>query len=133
MMNLTTELIEKAKAAASAEELLALAEDAGMEMTAKEAASCFAQLNPKMGELDEDDLDVVAGGQNGCGNGNTITFANASCTRWRCSTCGGAKGQSEVFGSVYRDACAGCGATDVTCRTCQYISGDGIVLRCLHP
>ena len=50
--------------AKSAEELLELAKANGVEMTADEAAAYFAQLNPKSGELDDDELDAVAGG--GC-------------------------------------------------------------------
>ena len=66
MKNFTPEMIEKAKAAKSAEELLEVAKAGGIEMTADEAATYFAQLNPKFGELDDDDLDNVAGGA--CGN-----------------------------------------------------------------
>ena len=66
MKNLTPEMIEKAKTAKSAEELLALAKDNGVEMTEDEAKTYFAQLNPKSGELDDDDLDAVAGGASGC-------------------------------------------------------------------
>ena len=61
-MNFNTEMIEKAKNAKSAEELRAFAKESGVEMTADEAATYFAQLNPKSGELDDDDLDNVAGG-----------------------------------------------------------------------
>lgn len=72
MKNLTPEMIEKAKAAKTAEELLELAKANGVEMTADEAATYFAQLNPTSGELSDDDLDNVAGG--GCndimGKGN---------------------------------------------------------------
>ena len=64
MKNLTPEMIEKAKAAKTAEELLELAKANNVEMTADEAATYFAQLNPKSGELSDDDLDNVAGG--GC-------------------------------------------------------------------
>ena len=39
MKNLTSEMIEKAKAAKSAEELLEIAKAGGMEMTADEAAT----------------------------------------------------------------------------------------------
>ena len=64
MKNLTPEMIEKAKEAKSAEELLELAKENNVEMTADEAATYFAQLNPKSRELNDDDLDAVAGG--GC-------------------------------------------------------------------
>ena len=74
MTNLTPEMIEKAKAAKSAEELLEIAKANNVEMTADEAATYFAQLNPKSGELDEDDLDAVAGA-GGCGKKPTLKFA----------------------------------------------------------
>ena len=68
MKNLTPEMIEKAKTAKNAEELGEIAKADGVDMTAEEAKAYFAQLNPKSGELDDDDLDAVAGGA--CGNGN---------------------------------------------------------------
>ena len=68
MKNLKPEMIEKAKAAKTAEELLEIAKANGVEMTADEAAAYFAQLNPKSGELDDDDLDAVAGGAGSCGD-----------------------------------------------------------------
>ena len=64
MKNFNIEMIEKAKAVKSAEELLELAKANGVEMTADEAATYFAQLGPKSVELNDDDLDAVAGG--GC-------------------------------------------------------------------
>ena len=66
MKNLTPEMIEKARTAKSAEELLELAKANNVEMTADEAKTYFAQLGPKSGELN-DDLDAVAGG--GCNDG----------------------------------------------------------------
>ncbi len=62
MENISNELIEKAKTAKNAEELLEIAKANNVEMTAGEAATYFAQLNPQSGELDDDDLDKVAGG-----------------------------------------------------------------------
>lgn len=47
MKNFNAEMIEKAKTAKSTEELLELAKANGVEMTADEAATYFAQLNPK--------------------------------------------------------------------------------------
>ena len=54
-------MIEKAKVAQTAAQLLELAKEAGVEMSADEASTYFAQLNPKSGELN-DDLVNVAGG-----------------------------------------------------------------------
>lgn len=62
-MKENNELMEKAKEAKSAEELMSLAKENGVELTAEEAASYFAQLN-KSGELSDEELDNVAGG--GC-------------------------------------------------------------------
>jgi len=64
MININAEMIEKAKVAKTAEELLEIAKANGVEMTADEAATYFAQLNPKSGELDDDELVNVSGGCN---------------------------------------------------------------------
>ena len=65
MKSFTSEMIKKARTAKSAEELLELAKVNNVEMTADEAATYFAQLGSKSGELGDDDLDAVAGG-GGC-------------------------------------------------------------------
>ena len=62
-MKFTKELLDKAKAAKSAEELVELAKAQGIEITAEEAEKAFAELH-KSGELADDELDNVAGG--GC-------------------------------------------------------------------
>ena len=94
MKNFNAEMIEKAKTAKSAEELLELAKANGVEMTADEAATYFAQLNPKSGELDDDDLDTVAGGACADSNdndnpavriGDTVQITSGEA----CPTCGG--------------------------------------------
>ncbi|MGM9644946.1 MAG: hypothetical protein ACI3X1_07655 [Eubacteriales bacterium] len=60
-MRFTNEMIEKAKAARNEEEMLELAKAENIEMTAEEAAKYFAELH-KTGELEDDELDNVAGG-----------------------------------------------------------------------
>ena len=97
MTNLTPEMIEKAKAAKSAEELLELAKANGVEMTADEAATYFAQLNPKSGELDDDDLDAVAGGacsndgdSHICPNCNAVlnnAISSQDTMKFKCPSC----------------------------------------------
>ena len=66
MKNLTPELIAKAKAAKSAEELLALAKENNVELTKEEAKTYFEQLNANSA-VSDDELDAVAGGL-GCPN-----------------------------------------------------------------
>ena len=68
MKNFTPELIKKAKAAKSAEELLALAKANNVELTEEEAKTYFEQLNAN-GAVSDDELDVVAGG---CGDDEYI-------------------------------------------------------------
>ena len=67
-MNISKELIEKAKTAKSAEELLEMAKAENIELTEEEAAKAFEELN-KNGELSDEELDNVAGG--GCPGGAT--------------------------------------------------------------
>ena len=67
-MKLTQEMMEKAKTAKSAEELLLLANENGISITAQEADIYLAQLHPTDGELADNELDDVSGG--GC-NGSS--------------------------------------------------------------
>ena len=60
----TPELLEKAKQAKSPEELIALAKESNIELTEEQAKEYLEKLNPKIGELADDELDNVAGG--GC-------------------------------------------------------------------
>ena len=121
MKNLTPEMIEKAKAAKSAEELLEIAKANGVDMTADEAKTYFAQLSPKSGELDDDDLDNVAGGA--CQNvedspliGKIVRVTSGQT----CKNCGGNIGRIDIesagFGLVLSVDCNNCsqGAREYT-------------------
>ena len=66
-MNVSKELLKKAKTAKTAEELLEMAKVENIEISAEEAAKAFAELN-KTGELSDEELDNVSGG--GCGDSN---------------------------------------------------------------
>lgn len=96
MTNFTPEMIEKAKAAKTAEELLALAQENGVEMSEEEAKTCFAQLQPVPGELSDDDLNNVAGG--GCGGAVAETFKLGDKVKirsglpYKCKVCGSQTG-----------------------------------------
>ena len=122
MKNLKPEMIEKAKEAKSAEELLELAKENNVEMTADEAATYFAQLNPKSGELDDDDLDAVAGGAGGCGDPtNKDLFPEGSkmrCKKGPC-VCG-----NNVWIAVYGSGIMAREYISPTCSTCGRESGD---------
>ena len=66
-MNISKELLEKARTANSAEELLAMAKAENLNLTEEEASKAFAEFN-KTGELCDEELDNAAGG--GCGDSN---------------------------------------------------------------
>ena len=60
-MNVSKELLEKAKTAKTAEELIEMAKEENIELTVEQAAKAFEELN-KNGELSDEELDNVAGG-----------------------------------------------------------------------
>ena len=64
-MNLTPELISKAKGAKSVKELIKIAEGEGVVLDEKDAELYFTKLNQFGGELPDEELEAVAGG--GCG------------------------------------------------------------------
>ena len=120
MKNLTSELIAKAKAAKSAEELLALAKENKVELTEEEAKTYFAQLNAN-GALSDDELDAVAGG----------SFLGISCDD---------EDENEDEDDIYQDGeivkffdgttCT-CGCS--TCRICVApYQPQGAYLRCTN-
>ena len=128
MMNFSAEMIEKAKVAKTAEELYEIAKAEGVEMTSDEATTYFAQLNPKSGELDDDDLDNVAGGA--CGyakDGRKIVEPKSRChTGFSCKNgCG-----HNVNYAEYK--CNVCGG-DWHCEDCAYSSREGNKMYCNNP
>lgn len=70
------ELITKAKAAKSVEELLELAKASNVELSEEQAKEYFAKLNPTKGELSDDELDDVSGG--GCGESKSKYCPNCN-------------------------------------------------------
>ena len=58
---MTNEILEKLKAANSAEELARIAKANGAEIPADKAEELFAKLNAE-GELSDEDLEEIAGG-----------------------------------------------------------------------
>lgn len=98
-MELTKELLEKAKTAKTAEELLEMAKAENIEMTEEQAAKAFADLH-KTGELSDEELENATGGgcsADCCGateNGIYYTFTGDDCNpddynrAYLCPICG---------------------------------------------
>ena len=84
MKNLTPELIAKAKAAKSAQELLELAKANNVDLTETEAKTYWAQLSAN-GTVSDEELDAVAGGDglscpsNGEEDDSSSGVNNATC------------------------------------------------------
>ena len=116
-MKLTQETIEKAKTAESAEELLAIAKENGIDMTADEAKTYFEQISSH--ELDDDLLDGVAGGlvqiinpsssRLSVYDGSNIKYHDGRC----CPQCG-----HDIF--TYNNKIKG---EWTTCKSCKYEMG----------
>ena len=85
MASFTTKMIEKAKGAKTAHELLELAKAEGIDITSDEAATYFAQLNPASGELFDDELDSIAGG--GCGDNLPLYRNYTMVQEFFCTNC----------------------------------------------
>ena len=75
------ELISKAKQTKTPEELITLAKENGIELTEEEAKAYFARLNPKTGELSDEELDNVAGGGCYAEDGALLTTIGHKCTK----------------------------------------------------
>ena len=97
------ELMNKAKQAASVEELLELAQASNIELTEEKAKKLFAELHAE-GELSDNELDDVAGG-GGCGGEPEYTLPTYSVgeivavkSNYRCNACGNELGKiTRVF------------------------------------
>ena len=90
MTNYTPELIAKARAAKSAEELFKLAKANEMEITEDDAKLYFAQLNAN-GAVADDELDAVAGGGSSPGDDDEEDEGNSSSDTYKdhCPYCQG--------------------------------------------
>ena len=118
MKNFTLELIEKAKTAKSAEELLALAKANNVELTEEEAKTYFAQLNAN-GTVSDDELDAVVGGGSCPDNGEEEEDTLSGGDRVkipRCTGCGSTTGYVAMPTMMS-------GSLDVRCEKCKKIVG----------
>lgn len=128
MKEITHEMLQKVKTAGSVAELIAIAEENGVEMTEEEAKNYYAQLNPSSGELSDDELDNVAGG--GChkGDGRLVVTSLYHCGNFACKLCG--------KGCVHNHTAAdgiGSKQIDPACVWCQYCSVEKGLWLCNHP
>ncbi len=62
-MKCTNEMLEKAKTAKSAAELLAMAKENNIDLTQEQAIEYYAKLHGESGELADEELEQAAGGR----------------------------------------------------------------------
>ena len=113
------EMLAKARKAKTQEELLAIAQENGVEMDAESAQAYFEQLHQPTGEMSDDELDAVAGGACYRGDGRMVTTVGNSCRSWRC------KQHNKKMDSDHRPVCIECGkmASCNSCKFCTYEKG----------
>ena len=126
-MELSNELLAKARAAKSPEELLALAKENDIGLTEEEAKAYFDQLHPQVGELSDDELDNVAGGACYARIDKTVVSAGHRCPHYFCKHCGGKGLHKRRVG-----CCAKCRGPAI-CEYCQYCTHAGGVWQCNDP
>ena len=107
-MEMNRELIAKAKATESPEELMALAKENDIELTEENAKAYFEQLNPPKGELSDAELDNIAGGGCYSKDGRLVVSALHKCNNF-----------SGIRGIRNNDEYAEC----CNCRHCSYEKG----------
>ena len=131
MENFNQELLEKAKQTKSAEELLALAKENGVEMNEEQANAYFAQLHKASGEISDDELNNVSGGGCHSGDGRLVVTIGYECSHWVC-TCGNPYTRTEVLGHSVSSVCTSCGKTSC-CNSCRYMSYERGLWLCNNP
>ena len=118
-MELNNEILAKAKAAKTPEELIEIARENDVEMTEESAKAYVDLLHPKTGEMSDDELDNVAGGACYRGDGRMVTTVANLCREWRC------KKDGSRMESDHRPICCKCGKTAFcsNCKFCTYEKG----------
>lgn len=124
----TPENMAKAKQAKSAEELLALAKESGIELSEEAAQKYYNELH-KTGELSDDELDNVSGGCGGSSSPYPAAKFDSDCEKFQCACCGRRKTPGQT------DHTCTSGGTPHTqknhCGICRYVESDSTgTLRC---
>lgn len=134
MTSFTPELMEQAKACASAEELAALAKENNIELTAEEAKCHFDRLHAQAGELADEELEDVAGGGCHMSDGRMIVSYSGRCDQWTCPDCGSSQRDQNYFLNLGAQMHS-CGGNRYNCRcqTCKYVTHERSLWLCSNP
>lgn len=127
------ELLQKANTARTPEELQALAKENGMDITPEQAQDYFARLHQN-GELEDDELDNVAGG--GCYKGGKLIVTDLHvCEHWLCKRCGTKNVWIQANGRYNPDVhqCPSRELIGKNCSSCTYRIASGLTFLCDNP
>lgn len=102
MMEFNEIIVEKAKKVKSIEELLLLAKENEFELTKKQASLYFDKINPKLGQLSDEELNNVSGGM--CTDDCNYDF--------QCLNCPNNNPQAFTKNTYYKD-------TEYKCLVCH--------------
>ena len=118
-MELTKEQLEKAKQIKSPKELLAFAEENGIELTEENVKQGFAQLH-KEGEVTDEELDNVSGGSCSDDFDTWWKVTKGDCSVMYCKNCDYETiwdGEYLKWECGYESTCPQCGATRLYFRS----------------
>ena len=132
------ELLEKARSAKSADEIVSIAKEGGFDIDAEKAAGLFSML--KSGEISEEELENAAGG---CGGQGLSIHCycpfqwNGDVTFWTCSKCGKQLSKSSVIACCSNSVRFGNNehAASIDCENCHWSSPGQYSFQyiCHHP
>ena len=134
MLNFTQEQLEAAKAAKSPEELVAMAKEAGQEITLEQAEGFLA--SQKQGELADEELENVAGGACHHDGWRVVTVAELhDC--YECKHCGKHRKDLKLYGVVAENChkCSSKGGKEIycVCNHCKWCSYEKALWLCKNP
>lgn len=101
MPSFSDETIAKLKTVGNVEELLALAKESGIELTLEQAQVYFTKLNPRSGELADEELDNVSGGACADGyswGGRPFVQSDSCCEFYQSNCCSDPVGNNNSRG-----------------------------------
>lgn len=132
MKHLSEEMLAKARAAQSTQELQTMALEIDETLSDEEAKSYFELLHQgsESGELSDNELENVSGGT--CYRGKyPVVLPNSRCGKWTCPQC-----NRVVYWTNIHEWCSALEEGAVVaakCSTCKYRFSSAGVWMCAHP
>lgn len=129
------ELLKKAKAASSPEELLKIAKENGMTDFTEENAKAYFENMHKSGELSDEELDVSAGGCGQVRSGGRIVVTHLNnCNHFVCKDCGRNYEETrQLWDQMHNHFPKGVCSNQLFCCNCKYFIYEKGLWLCNNP